>query len=113
MTVQVGACQAPDRFLMLHDRGKEITAVCERWAGPGTREALQCVGCVGVREQPPPAAWNSSTCFGRKKGVSCFYFRQGCRAAGAKEQLCIFSDPVTLCLAGASGPHDSPSHQGT
>lgn len=83
MTVQVGACQAPDRLLMLHDRGKEITAVCERWAGPGTREALQCVGCVGVREQPPPAAWNSSTCFGRKKGVSlAFIFG---RAAGRQE----------------------------
>lgn len=28
MTVQVGACQAPDRLLMLRDRDKYIAAVC-------------------------------------------------------------------------------------
>lgn len=48
MTVQVGACQAPDRLLTLHDREKEITAVCERWAGPGTRQPAGCA-VRGVR----------------------------------------------------------------
>ena len=60
-----------------------LSASGGRGRTPGSLQAVQCVGCVGVREQPPPAAWNSSTRFGSKKGVALdFIFG---RAAGRQD----------------------------